>query len=200
MSSDLTARRRPAVFLDRDGVLNVLLRGDYVKRPDELALVPGAGAGVQRLNALGLPVFVISNQQGVAKGLMSPADLQGVDAVLRERLVAEMPGARLDASYYCPHGAADECDCRKPRPGLLLRAAREHDLDLARSFFVGDAPTDALAARAAGVGHFILVLSGTFTDPDEAAQSGRFPVAPDFVAPDLPAAARFIAEAIAASG
>ena len=191
---------RPAVFLDRDGVLNVLLRDDYVKRPDELALLPGAREGVRALNALGLPVFVISNQQGVAKGLMSSSDLDAVDAALRAALATEAPDsqtARLDGSYYCPHGADAACACRKPKAGLLLQAAREHDLDLARSFFVGDAETDAQAARAAGVGHFVLVLTGKFAGHPPADLARLFPTPPEFIAPDLPAAARWIAAHVA---
>lgn len=187
------AGKRPAVFLDRDGVLNVLRRADYVKTPDELVLLPGAAQAVQRLNALGLPVFVISNQQGVAKNVMTAADLEAVDAALRAALDRDAPGAHLDGSYYCPHGASDACACRKPRPGLIEQAAREHHLDLGRSFFVGDAPTDALAARAAGVGHFILVLTGALageTDP-----AARFLVPPDHIARDLAEAAAFIAAA-----
>ena len=184
-----SGNRRPAVFLDRDGVLNVLRRADYVKTPAELVLLSGAADAVRQLNALGLPVFVISNQQGVAKSLMTAADLDAVDAALRSALDRDAPGARLAASYYCPHGASDACACRKPQPGLIEQAAREHHLDLARSFFVGDAPTDALAAHAAGVGHFILVLTG------EADPAARFPVPPDHVARDLAEAAAFIAAA-----
>ena len=179
------------MFLDRDGVLNVLLRGDDVKTPAELVLLPGAAEAVRRLNALGFPVFVISNQQGVAKNVMTPADLEAVDAALRGALHKDAPGARLDGSYYCPHGASDACACRKPRPGLIEQAAREHDIDLARSFFVGDAPTDALAARAAGVGRFILVLTGALAG--ETNPAGRFPVPPDHVAGNLAEAVAFIA-------
>jgi D-glycero-D-manno-heptose 1,7-bisphosphate phosphatase len=186
------------VFLDRDGVLNVLSRGDYVKSADELALLPGVGEAVRTLNALNLPVFVISNQQGVAKGLMSQDDLGQVDAALRAALAES--GAHLDGSYYCPHGAAEACACRKPQAGLLLQAARDHDLDLARSFFVGDAETDAGAALSAGVGRFVLVLSGKFApEASTGASAGAaypadaFPIAPHFVAPDLPAAVRWIA-------
>jgi D-glycero-D-manno-heptose 1,7-bisphosphate phosphatase len=189
---------RPAVFLDRDGVLNVLSRGDYVKSADELALLPGVGEAVRTLNALNLPVFVISNQQGVAKGLMSQDDLGRVDAALRAALAES--GAHLDSSYYCPHGAAEACACRKPQAGLLLQAAHDHDLDLGRSFFVGDTETDAAAARSAGVGRFVLVLSGKFAPSGAVAAAypaDAFPVAPDFVAPDLSAAVRWIAGTIA---
>lgn len=181
---------RAAVFLDRDGVLNVYLPGDYVKRPDELRLLPGAAAAVRALNEAGLPVFVISNQQGVAKGLMSPDDLDRVDAALHARLAAE--GGQIEKSYYCPHGVAEACSCRKPQAGLILQAAEEHRIDIARSFFVGDTETDAQAARAAGVGRFVLALSGKHRDEAVTHDRARFPTPPDFVAPDLAAAARWI--------
>jgi histidinol-phosphate phosphatase family protein len=143
---------RRAVFLDRDGVLNVYLPGDYVKTPDELSLLPGVGAVVQRLREAGYLTVLISNQQGVAKGLMTREDLEAVT----EKLRASVP---LDAVYYCPHLKSADCLCRKPNPGMLLQAAREHDIDLAHSVFIGDTPTDAQAAHAAGV-RFILVLTG----------------------------------------
>ena len=145
-----------AVFLDRDGVLNVYLPGDYAKTPDELLLLPGVGAIVQKLRAAGYLTILISNQQGVAKGLMTLADLAAVTAKLR----AEVP---LDALYYCPHLKSEDCACRKPKPGMLLQAAQEHAIDLSASVFIGDTPTDAQAALAAGV-PFVLVLSGQTKD------------------------------------
>lgn len=143
---------RRAVFLDRDGVLNVYLPGDYAKTPDQLTLLPGVGEAVARLQAAGYLTVLISNQQGVAKGLMTPSDLDAVTAKLR----ATVP---LDAVYYCPHLKSDECTCRKPKPGMLLQAAQDHGIDLAQSVFIGDTPTDAQAAQAAGV-PFVLVLTG----------------------------------------
>jgi len=178
-----TTGRRAAVFLDRDGVLNVYLPGAYVRTPDELTLLPDAVDSVARLNALGVPVVLVSNQQGVAKGLMSDADLASVDAALRERLAAG--GGRLDAAYYCPHRASAGCECRKPLPGMLLRAAAEHGLDLSHSVFIGDTATDAQAARAAGVGAFVLVLTGKLTDRQDGEDRALFPVPPDHVAGSL---------------
>ena len=183
---------RPAVFLDRDGVLNRYLPGDYVKSPGELTVLPGAAAAVAALNGAGFPVFVISNQQGVAKDLMTPADLAAVDRALHAAVADG--GGHITRSYYCPHPASQGCDCRKPQAGMLLQAAGEHHLDLSRSYFVGDTETDALAARRAGVGAFILVLTGKHSDPDVAHDPLRFPVAPDFVAPTLADAARWITQ------
>ena len=158
-----------AVFLDRDGVLNVYLPGDYVKAPAELRLLPGVAGALRRLNDAGIPVFLVSNQQGVAKGLMTGGDLFAVDQALREDLASEA-GATIVKSYYCTHAKADGCDCRKPQAGMLLQAAREHGIDLAASTFVGDTETDAQAAQAAGVGHFALVLTGKYREASAVAE------------------------------
>lgn len=174
--------KRPAVFLDRDGVLNVYLPGDYVKTPGELRLIPGVAQAVRKFNQADLPVFIISNQQGVAKGLMTPEDLHRVDEALKINL-AESAGAYVEQSYYCPHASSAGCDCRKPQAGLLLRAAREHNLDLSASVFIGDTETDAQAARAAGVGLFILVLTGKHKD------TSGFHERTDHIARDLSEAA-----------
>lgn len=176
--SEIEPRRSPAVFLDRDGVLNVYLPGDYVKSPGDLHLLPGVAQAVRAINHAGLPVFIISNQQGVAKGLMTLEDLHHVDEALRVNL-AESAGAHIEQSYYCPHAASVACDCRKPKAGLILQAAREHDLDLAASVFIGDTETDAQAARAAGVGAFVLVLTGKHRD------AAGFGERTDYIAADL---------------
>jgi D-glycero-D-manno-heptose 1,7-bisphosphate phosphatase len=182
---------RPAAFLDRDGVLNAYLPGDYVKTPEELTLLPGAADAVKRLNDLGYPVFVISNQQGVAKALMTDVDLARVNAKLNAAVRGA--GGEIEHTYYCTHHKDDACACRKPNAGMLLCAAEENDLDLPASIFIGDTETDAQAARAAGVGTFVLVLSGKFAGRPEAAQdTSRFPTPPDFVAPDLAEAVTWI--------
>ena len=157
-------------------MLNVYLPGDYAKRPEELLLLPGVGAAVQRLREAGYLTVLISNQQGVGKGLMTLGELDAVT----EKLRAEVS---LDAVYYCPHLKSEACSCRKPQPGMLLQAAREHDIELAASVFIGDTPTDAQAAQAAGVG-FILVLSGQTKTAEE------FLPRPATVARDLTEAAR----------
>lgn len=183
---------RPAVFLDRDGVLNVYLPGDYVKTVAELELLPGAGQAVADLNAAGYPVFVVSNQQGVAKGLMTQADLNAVDTALHVG-VADA-GGKITKSFYCVHHQSDACSCRKPLGGMLRAAATEFDLDLPASVFVGDTETDALAARDAGVGAFVLVLSGKFAGrPQAASDVALFPYPPDFVCADLTEAVNWIA-------
>lgn len=150
--------KRPAAFLDRDGVL--IVDCGYPHRPDQLVLIPGAAEAVKRLNDAGYVVVIVTNQSGVARGLFSEETMHGFNALLVERLAES--GARIDAVYAAPHHAEavderyrhpDHPD-RKPNPGMLLRAMTEHDLDPARSLMIGDQPSDMEAARRAGVvGH-----------------------------------------------
>ncbi|MBX2991840.1 MAG: D-glycero-beta-D-manno-heptose 1,7-bisphosphate 7-phosphatase [Bacteroidetes bacterium] len=150
------------VFLDRDGTLNIEV--DYLRTPDELRLIEGAAASVRRLNNAGLVTCVISNQSGVARGFLTEADIVPIHAKLRAELAHE--GATLDGIYYCPHhptaGIAPynvDCDCRKPKPGMLIRASKEFNLDLKRSFVVGDSVVDIQAGIAVGA-TTILVQTG----------------------------------------
>jgi D-glycero-D-manno-heptose 1,7-bisphosphate phosphatase len=139
---------RPAVFLDRDGVLNdVQVRhGVPVPPPnaDELRLLPGVVAACMRLRELGYVLVVVTNQPDVARGRQTMAEVERTHAVLR----AALP---LDEIVVCPHDDADGCACRKPKPGMLVDAARRLGLDLSRSFCVGDRWRDVEAARRAGV-------------------------------------------------
>jgi len=153
---------RPAVFLDRDGTL--VREVDYLRTAAQLRLLRGAADAIRRLNEAGLAVVLATNQSGIGRGLFTEAELQAVNDELQRRLAAR--GARLDAIYYCPHhpGAAvpiyrKRCRCRKPAPGLLLRAARDLDLDLSRSFAVGDSARDIEAGARAGC-RTILVRTG----------------------------------------
>jgi D-glycero-D-manno-heptose 1,7-bisphosphate phosphatase len=181
----MSDRKQSAVFLDRDGVLNVYLPGDYVKSLGDLHLIPGAAEAVRAFNQAQIPVYIISNQQGVAKGLMSETDLHKIDDALR-RNIAESAGGYVDQSYYCPHASDAACECRKPQAGMILQAAREHNIDLVASVFIGDTETDAQAARAAGVGAFVLVLTGKHRDP------AAFPEPVDHVAENLAGAAEWV--------
>jgi D-glycero-D-manno-heptose 1,7-bisphosphate phosphatase len=152
-----------AVFLDRDGVINV--DHGYVHKVEHFRFVPGSDVALARLQAAGWRLVVVTNQSGLARGLYSIDDYERFTAHLRQQLAAA--GVRLDAVLHCPHlpdAAIDAyrlaCDCRKPGPGMLLQAARELSLDLAASVIVGDRLSDVLAGRAAGVGHSVLVRSG----------------------------------------
>lgn len=138
------------IFLDRDGTLNEKApEGDYVKSPAELRMLPGAAEAVAELHRAGLRLVLVTNQRGVARGLMSQADVDAVHAALARELEAH--GGRLDAVFVCPH-AAGACDCRKPGIGLFVQA-RDADpgIDFARAMMVGDAPSDMEAGRAAGL-------------------------------------------------
>lgn len=141
------AVKRPAVFLDRDGVLNeTSIIGDVPQAParlEDFRLAPGGEAALARLKELGFVLIVVTNQPGVARGEISRDEVERMHEMLR----ASLP---LDAVYACYHDDHDECDCRKPKPGLLVRAAAEHGLDLARSYLIGDRWRDVGAARAAG--------------------------------------------------
>lgn len=137
---------RPAIFLDRDGVINEN-RADHVLRWEDFAPVRGALSGLRQLAGLGLPIFVVTNQAAVARGDITGAGLDLLHARMA-RLVAAH-GGRIDGVYYCPHTAHDNCDCRKPLPGLFHQAARAHGLSLGDSYYVGDALTDIAAGQAA---------------------------------------------------
>lgn len=180
----------PAVFLDRDGT--IVEDVDYLLRPDQLRLIPGAGAALRRINQAGWRAVVVTNQSVVARGMASEKDLAAVHDRLRAMLAAE--GARLDGIYYCPHhpDAGDgpyrrACDCRKPLPGLLQQAARELDLDLAASAMIGDGLRDLEAGAAAGCGMLILVRTGHGAAEESAVRAARLHK-PAHICDDLAAA------------
>lgn len=135
------------VFVDRDGVLNRRPPvHEYVTSPEDFVLLPGVRASVQRLHEKGYSIVVVSNQQGVAKGRVRPSALDAINEKLRAVLE---PVPLLDI-FVCPHGESEQCMCRKPRPGMLLMAARRHEIDIGKTFFIGDLPSDICAGRAAG--------------------------------------------------
>lgn len=140
-----------AVFLDRDGTINA--EKGYVHKIGDWEWLPGAVDAIRHLNKLGLPVIVITNQAGVARGYYDEAAIDRLHAWVSGTLAQQ--GARIDAYYYCPHhpdfGADRNCGCRKPKPGLLLRARDQLGLDLERSYMVGDKISDVQAAQAANV-------------------------------------------------
>ena len=152
-----------AIFLDRDGTLNAMVYDeahgllDSPRRPEQVTLIAGAAAFMREARNLGYKLVVVTNQPGIAKGTLTLPELDAVNGRLAELLAAE--GARWDALYFCPHhpkggGVSSpyvmECECRKPKPGLLLRAAAEMDLDLQASWLVGDGLNDIQAGNAAG--------------------------------------------------
>ena len=150
----MIARTNVAVFLDRDGT--ICKHVPYLSRPEQFELLPGTVEGIRILNRLGLKVIVVTNQSGIARGYFTEKDLQ----MIHERMVYEISkgGARLDAIYYCPHSPDDGCECRKPKIGMLLRAAQEFNLDLRSCFMIGDREIDVKTGWNAGCVS-ILVLS-----------------------------------------
>lgn len=148
-----------AVFLDRDGTINV--DKEYVHKIEDWEWLPGAVDAIHHLNKLGLPVIVITNQAGVARGYYDEAAINALHTHVDAALAGQ--GARIDAYYYCPHhpeyGSNRDCQCRKPRPGMLFRARDQLGLDLERSYMVGDKMSDVLAAKAAGV-RPLMVMTG----------------------------------------
>lgn len=147
---------RRAAFFDRDGTINVDFH--HVYRPRELEFIEGTPEIIRHYNELRIPVIVVTNQAGIAKGIYSVEQMQAFHDHMNEQLKMRY-GAWIDAFYYCPHHPdyTGPCDCRKPAPGLFLRAAKEWDIDLSASVMYGDKESDRLAAERAGVGSFIWI-------------------------------------------
>lgn len=151
---------RRALFLDRDGVLNV--DHGYVFRPADFEVIDGVFDALRRAQERDYALIVVTNQSGIARGLFSSADYQRLEGHMRRIFSAE--GVDFTAIYHCPHHPdgqvaefACQCTCRKPQPGMILRAAQEHAIDLSRSIMVGDKESDAQAAGAAGICEFHMV-------------------------------------------
>ncbi len=182
----MAANLRGGVFLDRDGTLAEEV--GYVNHLSRFRLYPYAAAAIHRLNRADWPVIVLTNQSGVARGYFPEKLVRQVHKRMERELAAA--GARIDGIYYCPHGPEDDCGCRKPRPGMLERAAREHSLQLSRSYLISDLYRDLEMAQGEGC-RSILVLSG-YGRGEYEWNRGRWRRAPDHVAEDLGAAVEFI--------
>jgi D-glycero-D-manno-heptose 1,7-bisphosphate phosphatase len=147
-SEEVCAEKGPAIFIDRDGVINCRRPDDYVLDFSQFVFIPGIRTALKQLYALGLPMILISNQAAVGKGLLDPAGLEVITAKTDEILRED--GTALTAAYFCLHRSDEDCACRKPKPEMLYQAAKDFCIDLSRSVFIGDSETDVLAARAAG--------------------------------------------------
>jgi D-glycero-D-manno-heptose 1,7-bisphosphate phosphatase len=142
-------RRTPTILVDRDGVLNrKAAKAQYVRSWSDFEWLPGAREALKVFGDAGYRIIVVSNQAGVGRGLMTEDDLRAIHDRMKQEAIDA--GGRIDAVYYCPHGWSEGCDCRKPNPGLLFQAQREHSLDLSRTRFVGDDSRDREAADRAG--------------------------------------------------
>jgi D-glycero-D-manno-heptose 1,7-bisphosphate phosphatase len=175
-----------AVFLDRDGTISEDV--GYLKDASHFRMFPFAADAIRRLNDATLPVIVITNQSGVGRGFFSESAVRTVHELMRKQLLEG--GARVDAIYYCPHTSDDDCECRKPKPGMLAQAAREHHLDLRRSFVVGDRYGDVQAAHNVGA-RGILLRTG-YGEAELASDAKTWSTPPDLIADDLRAAVDWI--------
>jgi len=139
-----------AVFLDRDGVINrkASTEDDYVTHWEKMTILPGVTQAIAHLNYAGFKVIVVTNQRCVSKGMITTAELDRIHQQMCDYLAGA--GAKIDAVYYCPHALEPPCACRKPEPGMLLEAARAHDIDLSASWMIGDSDKDVEAGKRVG--------------------------------------------------
>ncbi len=170
--------KMPAVFVDRDDTL--VADVPYCSDPEKVRLLPNVADGLRLMAENGYSIVVITNQSGIGRGYFDESQLRAVNARLRERLRSR--GVDFRALYYCPHRPAEGCACRKPRPGLILRAADELDLDLKSSFVIGDREADVEAGRTAGTSTILVPRKG---HPYKESRA-------DYIANSLVDAARFV--------
>ena len=155
-----------AVFLDRDGVINEEPEARWVTDWKDFRFLPGVKEAIERLKCEGFLVMIVTNQRCISLGLLSEDGLQEIHG----RMLELLGESNIDAVYHCPHNEDEGCDCRKPRPGMLERAAREFDIDLKGSYIVGDSLSDMQAGEAVGVGRILITSDGMppgCGDPEE---------------------------------
>lgn len=183
----MTARR--FVLLDRDGTINV--EQNYLSHPDQMELYPGVGAALRRLRDLGFGLVVVTNQSGVARGYFDMTTLDRIHDRMTDLLRAE--GITLDGIYICPHAPDEDCDCRKPLPGMVEQAIADFGFDPTQAFLVGDKAVDVNMGHAVGA---VSILVRTGWGKKAEAEGGS---APDVIVDDLPAAAEWIAQRLTPS-
>jgi histidinol-phosphate phosphatase family domain/HAD-superfamily hydrolase, subfamily IIIA len=147
--------KRPAIFLDRDGTL--IFDKNYLSSPEQVKLYSYSAESINKLRKAGFKIIVVTNQSGIARGMFKQSDLRKVNKVFISLLKED--GAKIDGLYYCPHIDEDKCDCRKPKTGMVTRAAKKYNIDLKKSYTVGDSVRDYLLGYNSG-GKGILVLTG----------------------------------------
>lgn len=182
MQTDSSRVLRRVVFLDRDGTLNVEV--NYLSRPEQMQLLPGVGEGLRGLQCAGYALVVLSNQSGLARGYFSESTLAEIHLRMAAQLATH--GVELDGIFYCPHRPADNCECRKPKPGLAYRAAKALGLDLNASFVVGDKACDIELGRAIEA-RTVLVRTGWGGEYDL-----QVAPAPNFIATNFTEASQWI--------
>ena len=181
----MSDRRNPAVFLDRDGTM--IYQVELLHEARQVRLLPHAAEAIRLFNEASLPVIVVTNQPVIARGISSEDDVSNLHRLLSKRLARH--GAHIDAFYFCPHhpNATIEryrqtCECRKPNPGMILRAAADHNLDIRSSVMIGDTTQDVLAGHRAGLSTILVNTGHGGRDP------WQYDSPPDFKAPNLLAA------------
>src|SRR5947199_10026958 len=167
----------PAVFLDRDGT--IIEDRDYCSDPNDVEIFPGAPEALRRLKSNGFKLIIITNQSGIGRGLFTLEQYQAVEA----EVLRQLGNGLIDATYFCPDAPSQHSNCRKPATGMVCAAAREHQLDLSRSFLVGDKETDVECGHNAGV-RAIRVKTGPHRDTGDSNA--------DWIAEDLSAAAQIV--------
>jgi len=139
---------KKAVFIDRDGVVNKK-RNDYVKSKNEFILLEGVIESIRLLNKNGFLVIIVTNQSAINRGILTKETLDEIHELMRTELRSH--GCVIDAIYYCPHRPEEDCNCRKPRPGLIKKALNDYNISPNESWFIGDDETDMIAAKNAGI-------------------------------------------------
>ena len=166
-----------AVFLDRDGT--IMEDAHYIKSPEQVRLLPGAARAIKKINDSNIPVVVVTNQSGIARGIFSVEDYEKVRARF-EKLLGDQ-GARIDASYYCPHAPDDPpvCNCRKPQTQMFEQAIAELELDAANAAYIGDRWRDIVASKKLGGRGILIASSETTTEDRSRAHADGFETAAD---------------------
>jgi D-glycero-D-manno-heptose 1,7-bisphosphate phosphatase len=184
-----------AVFIDRDGVLNE--DRSWITDPKQLRILPSVSDALRILSKLGYYLFVVTNQASVARGIVTENRIQMIHKALSDRLY-KSSGIRIDDFYYCPHHPqADieryrvDCNCRKPKPGMIYKAAQAHNINLSESFMVGDRPSDIAAGNAAGCNP-IWVQTGRHEEPPIISDMNNWNTTPAYTCKDLFTAAIWI--------
>jgi len=187
---------QPAVFLDRDGVL--IEDVNLLTKPDEIRILPGVPAALQKLKFKGFKLIVVSNQPIVARGLATEDEVKAIHKNLGE-LLGRQGAPTIDGWYFCPHhpnatllAYRQDCQCRKPAPGMFLQAAQDHHLNFASSFSIGDRITDIIAGSKAGCRTILVQTGKHLAAPIQTARPVDMQTKPDYNCPDLMAAANLI--------
>jgi D-glycero-D-manno-heptose 1,7-bisphosphate phosphatase len=178
---------KKVVFLDRDGTIN-RDSADYIKNWSEFKFLPRSIEAMRDLTAAGFTIIVITNQSAIPRKLISPTELELIHTKLRAAV--RSGGGNISDIFFCPHMPEDGCDCRKPRPGLIIQAQKKYQIELAASVMVGDSARDIECARNAGCGHSVLVKTGNFQGAASHLTAAN--LAADYLAADLYEAAEWI--------